>query len=446
MSENHKSMFLKCKYFTILLSVLFVGLYSCNSSQSDENKDETTTSKLDFDAENAELTLPKGFKTVVVAEELGPVRHIAVRDNGDIYGALYSPHDGHTIVALRDTDGDGVADEVKYFGDLMKGTGMRIHGGYLYYGSDTAIVRYRLKEGELLPEGEPETIVKLFEQNQHEARSLAFDDKGNMYVNIGVPSNACQVEDRTKGSPGQKPCPLLEQYAAIWKFDANKLNQTQQNGGQRYVSGIRNCVALDWNTHSNHLYAVMHGRDQLSQFYPDLYSQEEGAELPGEEFLMFKEGANYGWPYTYWDGQANEFKVAPEYGGDGKKVPSEKYEAPMMAFDAHMAPNGLHFYAGSQFPDKYKNGAFVAFHGSWNRSPEPQKGYKVMFVPFGGDQPSGDGEVFANGFSGADGDLFNPSDAKHRPCGLAEGPDGSLYVSDDAGGTIFRIVYVGEKG
>jgi len=105
-----------------------------------------------------------------------------------------------------------------------------------------------------------------------------------------------------------------------------------------------------------------------------------------------------------------------------------------------MAPNGLLFYSGNMFPEKYKNGAFVAFHGSWNRSPEKQEGYYVAFVPFKNGKPSGPWEVFADGFAGVE-TVMSPKQAVHRPCGLAQGPDGALYVSDDVKGTIYKIIY-----
>lgn len=430
--------------YALYLAVLGVfGLFSCNNS-ANKNSQKGSDS-LQFAKDNFDLKLPDGFKTVVVAEDIGAARHIAVRDNGDIYIALNALHDGNSIVALRDTTNDGKADVIKYFGDLSRGTGMRIHNGYLYYGSDTAVVRYKLESGSLLPDTTAELMASFPIQHMHEAKSIAFDQSGNMYVNVGAPSNACQVKDRTKGSPGQDPCPLLEYHAAIWKFKADQPGQTQQNGGSRYVTGIRNCVALDWNPAVNKLYAVMHGRDQLHQFYPQYYTEKEGAELPAEEFLLFKEGADYGWPYAYYDEFQKKMIVCPEYGGDGKKAaPEGKYEDPIMAFPGHWAPNGLMFYTGKQFPEKYKNGAFVAFHGSWNRSPLPQKGFDVVFVPFNGDHPSGDYTVFAGGFAKAD-TLKSPGDAAHRPSGLAQGPDGSLYVTDDANGTVFRIVYAANK-
>lgn len=130
----------------------------------------------------------------------------------------------------------------------------------------------------------------------------------------------------------------------------------------------------------------------------------------------------------------------PEYGGDGSKTLDSNFIDPAAAYPAHMAPNGLLFYTGAMFPEKYKNGAFIAFHGSWNRSPEPQAGYFVVFQPFKNGKPDGEWEVFADGFSGSP-DSTASGHAVHRPCGLAQGPDGALYVTDDNKGTIFKITY-----
>jgi glucose/arabinose dehydrogenase len=427
------------KYYFSLAFGLLLGLASCQNA----SHEKAAAVSLQYAADNAGLTLPDGFQVVEVAHDIGAARHMAVRDNGDLYVALNAQHQGHTIAALRDTDGDGKADVIKYFGDLDRGTGIGIRNGYLYYGSDTAIVRYKLIADSLLPDPKAELIASLPVQHEHSAKSFAFDNAGNLYVNVGAPSNACQVEDRTKGSPGQNPCPLLDNHAGIWRFSADKLGQTQDNGGSRYVTGTRNCVALAWNPSVDKLYAVMHGRDQLYQLYPQYYTAEQSAELPAEEFLMFKEGANYGWPYAYYDEFQKKLMVCPEYGGDGKKAaPEGKYEDPIMAFPGHWGPNGLKFYTGTQFPSQYQHGAFIAFHGSWNRAPRPQQGYSIVYVPFEGDHPSGDYQVFASGFTGAD-SLQNPGDAKYRPSGLALGNDGSLFVSDDSHGTIFRIVYTG---
>jgi len=157
--------------------------------------------------------------------------------------------------------------------------------------------------------------------------------------------------------------------------------------------------------------------------------------------LLVREGSNFGWPYCYYDGMQRKKVLAPEYGGDGRKI--ERCSAtddPIMAFPAHYAPNDVLFYTGNMFPEKYKNGAFIAFHGSWNRAPLPQQGFNIVFVPFKGLFPSGPWEVFATGFAGVE-TVLNTGDAKHRPCGLAQGPDGSLYIADDVKGRIYRIIY-----
>lgn len=427
----------------LLIVLLGLSLVWTTGCKGPSGNGQGALAGLKFDSANGGLKLPEGFNVVVVAEDLGKARHLVVRDNGDIYVALNSRKGGGGIAALRDTNNDGQADMIKYFGDY-DGNGIGIHDGYLYFASDTSVVRYKLREDELLPDPQAELIASFPVQHEHSAKSFAFDGSGNMYVNVGAPSNACQVEDRTKGSPGQQPCPLLEFHAGIWRFDANQPGQTQQNGGYRYSTGLRNCVALAWNPHVDKLYAAMHGRDQLAQLFPQYYTEEESAELPAEEFLLLKDSANYGWPYVYYDQRQQKLMVAPEYGGDGKTpADSGKYEDPIMAFPGHWGPNGLLFYTGHQFPADYLNGAFIAFHGSWNRAPLPQQGYKVVFVPFNGDHPSGDYQVFADGFKGAD-TLKSPGDAKHRPVGVAQGPDGSLYISDDAGGTIWRVVYTGK--
>jgi glucose/arabinose dehydrogenase len=394
--------------------------------------------------EDAGIRVPTGFDGKVFADDLGRARHLAVRDNGDVYVALRTPTEGGGMAALRDENGDGTADQVGYFGEHA-GTGIAIRGGFLYASSDRAIFRYPLPEGgALVPDGPPEIVVEGFpEQRAHASKAFAFDDSGHLYVNVGAPSNACQEQDRTEGSPGQEPCPLLEQHAGLWRFDADKTGQSFADG-ERFVTGTRNIVALDWNPEADALYFVMHGRDQLHQLFPDRYTAEESAELPAEELHRAREGANYGWPYTYWDQRAGQRMVAPEYGGDGQTAAEEgRYAAPLLAFPGHWAPNDLLFYTAEEgFPAPAAGGAFIAFHGSWNRAPLPQRGYQVVFVPFDGATPTGDWVVFADGFKGAE-VLADPDDAEFRPMGLAQGPDGALYIADSVEGRIWRVTHEG---
>jgi glucose/arabinose dehydrogenase len=393
--------------------------------------------------EETGIRVPEGFDAKVFADNLGRARHIAVRDNGDVFVALREQNEGGGVVVLRDADGDGIADHSVYFGEHA-GTGIAIHDGFVYVSSDDAIYRYALPEveHELAPAGPPETVVDGFPvQRSHASKAFVIDDSGNLYVNVGAPSNACQVQDRTPGSPGEEPCSLLEEHAGLWRFDADKTDQAFADG-LRFVTGTRNIVALDWNPQVGELYFVMHGRDQLHELYPDLYTVEQSAELPAEELHIAREGANYGWPYTYWDHQMGQRVVGPEYGGDGQTAAYDGYEAPLLAFPGHRAPNDLLFYTAESFPAQAQGGAFIAFHGSWNRAPLPQEGYNVVFVPFEGAEPAGDWSVFVDGFKGAE-VLEDEDDAEFRPMGLAQGPDGALYIADSVQGRIWRVTYEG---
>ena len=151
---------------------------------------------------------------------------------------------------------------------------------------------------------------------------------------------------------------------------------------ERYASGIRNPEGLDFDA-SGRFYATQHGRDQLHEDWPELYTAQQGFNLPAEEVVIVKEGAWYGWPKCYFDPEQQKMVLAPEFGGDGgKKIGDcDKAEPPIAAFPAHWAPNDLKIYKGSQFPKAYDGGAFIAFHGSWNRAPGPQGGYNIVFQP-----------------------------------------------------------------
>ncbi len=395
------------------------------------------------------IRLPAGFTATIFTDGLDRPRYIAVRDNGDVYVALRSgrqqiaPEDSEGgIIGLRDTDGDGRADRTERFGRGDVDTGVAIHAGYLYFSSAVAVYALPLT-GDLKPSGEPELVVGGFADSGggHTAKPMTFDGEGHMYVQAGVPSNSCQQQDRIAGSPGQSPCPQLEQYGGVWRFIAGSRNQDQLSDGIRYSTGHRNVVALEWNPLVNQLYLVMHGRDQLDILWPDYYTAAQRAELPAEELHAVSQGDNLGWPYTYYDQIRGERMVSPEYGGDGK-TPAEpgKYKDPLIGFPGHWAPNDLIFYTGTQFPEKYRGGAFIAFHGSWNR--DVQDGYSVVFVPLTDGKPSGQWEIFADDFE-SDSAISSPADAAHRPSGLAQGLDGSLYIGDDVGGRIWKVRYTG---
>ncbi len=392
------------------------------------------------DSDNAGLTLPAGFCAVVVADQVGAPRHLAVAPNGDLFVALETRRGGPPgVLALRDTTGDGKADVVAHFG-TAGGTGIALGKGVLYFATRSTVLRYAMRGGQLTPLGEPQVVARdLPSDGNHTAKSLALSPDGRtLFVNFGSASNSCQVADRMLESPGRDPCPELAYRSGIWRFDADKTNQTGASG--RYATGIRNAVGLAFAP-DGQLWATQHGRDQLGQNWPKLFTLEQSAERPSEELLRVNEGDDFGWPYCYHDGALGHLVLAPEYGGDGKQAGvCARKEEPAVAFPAHWAPDGLAFYAGTQFPARYAGGAFIAFHGSWNRAPLPQAGFRVVFVPFKDGAPAGGGayETFADGFWHEDG-----AGPQHRPVGLAVGPDGSLYITDDAAGRIWRVMYKG---
>ncbi len=397
---------------------------------------------------NGGLFLPDGFEALVVADSVGLTRHLAVNTNGDIYIKLRVTTGDAGNMALRDTNSDGKMDLFQRFGNYPNdgsfATEMRIHKGYLYFSSEQVVYRQKLSPSSLIPDGIPEVLVVDQHPIQwHNAKSLAFDNKGGMFVTFSAPTNNCEdwnsvVGNETANVKGHSPCPETIEQAAIWKFDEAKLNQTQAMG-KKFASGLRSVVAISWNDADNQLYAIQHGRDYLHEHAPQYFSQWENAVLPAEEFVKIKLGENYGWPYTYYDPFQHKKLLAPEYGGDGKKE-AKGFANPIMGLPAHWAPNDLLFYKGNQFPERYKKGAFVAFHGSTNRTPYVQAGYIVAFIPFENGKPHDVWEVFADGFAGVD-SIVTMNDAKYRPMGLSEGPDGSLYISESKKGKIWRILF-----
>lgn len=399
------------------------------------------------DPDNGGLRLPDGFCALVVADDLGPARHLTVAPNGDLYVATLGARGGGQsaeapapLVALRDVNGDGKYEVKERFGD-SGATGIALRNGYLYVGTPTSVVRYKMTTGALKPAGSAEVIVgDLPVQRQHEDKGIAFDGRGGLYVNVGAPSNACQSPDRRPKVPGQDPCPLLDTHGGIWKFDENKPGQ-QQADGTRYATGLRQMPALAW--HDGALYVAMNNRDQLDTLWPDLFKTEDNVRRPSEPLYRVEPGSNFGWPYCFHDFTQNKLVLNPEYGGDGKTVGRcSQFKEPIAVYPPHWAPVALMFYTGTQFPQKYRGGAFIAFHGSWNRSPMPQDGYNVTFQPMANGKASGKYEIFASGFAGQD-PLMRPNEATYRADGVAQGPDGSLYISESQKGRIWRVLYRG---
>jgi glucose/arabinose dehydrogenase len=384
------------------------------------------------------IKLPKGFCATVFAESAGPMRHLAVRKNGDVVvGVLDQRRQPGGVLLLRDTNHDGHADLAVRFGE-----GGGVHGiaiaedSLLYTSTAGAVVRYRFADS-LGPRKRVDTVVMGLVTRPIPSHSLAIDMRGNLIVNVGAASNGCAGAEGA-GVPGKNPCPELQTAGGIWSFRTDKLNQ-QIAEGSRIATGLHNAVALTVNPADSMVYAVSHGRDGLHDLWPALYSEEENAVAAAEEMIRIATvRADFGWPYCYYDYNKGMRVLAPEYGGDKERTDRcDRLVQPLVPFPAHWAPMAMVFYSGKMFPAGYQHGAFIAFHGSAFRAPLPQEGYHVVFLQFKNGMAA-DYSAFATGF---DGGMSSPEGAAHRPAGLAVGPDGALYVSDDKGGRIWKITY-----
>ena len=400
------------------------------------------------------LRLPAGFHAVVIAEALGPIRHLAVRGNGNIY--ISTPRDqqgngkGAGIIALH-LDAANRVDQVQHFGSVDGGTGIRFFNDALYASSPSTIYRFTFNGNELIPTKEPDIIVDGMPTSHPGSnltnRLIAFDGKGSLFVALDGSGNLCTQTQTPPGAGATEsttpvalnPCPDLGKRSGVWRFSATKIGQRFPADGEQLATGIRDMTSLDWSPLDGNLYGIMHGRDYSHRFWPDIFSVEDDDRVADEMHRITK-GTNFGWPYTYYDGARNLRLVAPEYGGDGKKSPAAgTYSTPVQTFHSRrVAPVDLLFYTGKQFPERYRGGAFIVLHGTGNKS-----GYDVVFVPFDRSGKAGSPTVFADGFAAFDSSKPNPGPAKYRPVGAAAGPDGSLYIADSQKGRVWRISYDG---
>jgi glucose/arabinose dehydrogenase/cytochrome c5 len=404
--------------------------------------------------DNGGLSLSPGFCATVFADNLGHVRHMAITPQGELYvntwsGVYYvgqpAPAGGF-LIALKDSKGAGKADQIARFGQteadgVHGGTGIALYKGYVYAEVNDKIVRYKIPAASPVPTGQPEVVLSGMPLGgDHPMHPFVIDPKGQIFVDMGTATNACQAQNRKAGVPGQDPCTEKETRGGVWRYDADKLGQAFSSK-ERYATGIRNGEGFAFDA-AGRLFVTQHGRDQLPGNWPKLYPDlKHATELPSEELMLVTSGGDYGWPNCYYDGFQKKLVLAPEYGGDGGKAVGvcARKIAPVAAYPAHWAPNDLAIYTAKAFPAPYQGGAFIAFHGSWNRAPEPQAGYNVVFQPLASGKASGDYIIFADGFAGQ----RDPAKARFRPTGLLVGPDGALYISDDVKGRIWRVTYRG---
>jgi glucose/arabinose dehydrogenase len=409
----------------------------------------------DCAADNGGLTLPPGFCATVFADHLGHARHLTVAGDGTVYVNTWDTADyfpnapapaGGFVVALKDRDGDGVADVIERFGSTRRrggqgGTGIALWHGALYAEEGSTIVRYALTPGQSAPQGAGEVVLAdLPMTGDHPMHPFVIDKDGLLLVNSGSATNTCESPNRQPGAKGADPCLEQRTRGGIWAYRADRTGQ-HFSPAERWATGIRNTGGMAFDG-AGRLFATQHGRDQLSQNWPALYTGEQGAELPNEILFSPFKGADYGWPTCYFDAGQGRHVLAPEYGGDGGKTQGRcaGKTLPVAAYPAHWAPNDVAIYTAQGFPGAYAQGAFIAFHGSWNRAPAPQDGYLVAFQPLRDGKPAGAWIRFADGFAG---EYREPGRATHRPAGLAVGPDGALYIADDVRGTIWRVTYHG---
>jgi glucose/arabinose dehydrogenase len=338
-------------------------------------------------------TVPPGFRLTVFAANFKRPRWLTVAPNGDIFLADTGAGE---IVVLRDPQHTGGAQEREVFADGMKRPfGIAFREDYVYVGNMNEVVRFRYDPKTSKRLGEKEHLLDL-PSGGHDTRSLAFSADGkHLFIGVGSASNIDTGED-----------PLR---AAVTICDPDGKN------ARLYATGLRNPVGLALEPVTGEIWTTVNERDEL------------GDNLPPDYFTSLKDGGFYGWPYSY-IGNNVDPRVKPQQ-------PDLVARAiiPDVLLGAHVAPLQFAFYTGKQFPESYRGGAFVAEHGSWNRA--TRSGYQIAFVAFKNGKPSADPVPFMTGL------VPDPTgtDVSGRPVGVTVAPDGSLLVSDDGAGVVYRI-------
>jgi glucose/arabinose dehydrogenase len=351
---------------------------------------------------DAKLYVPKGFRVNVFAEgDFVYPRWMALAPNGDVF---VSDSRANRVVVLRDTNKDGKADQRWIWSDkLSQPFGMAFHEDWFYVANTDSIVRFKYTAGQTEADGEPEKVVELTAggYNQHWTRNVIFSPDGKkMFVAIGSATNVSVEEDPRR--------------AAISVYDPDGKNH------RIYAGGLRNPIGLAWNPVNGELWTAVNERDAI------------GDDLVPDFATSVKEGGFYGWPYAY-IGPNEE----PRRKGEAPEL-VKKTLVPDVLFRSHVAALGIVFYTGNMFPRVYHNDAFVAFHGSWNRS--KLSGYKIVRIPFKDGKPVMNAyEEFVSGWLPDE----TSNEVWGRPVGLLVHADGSLLITDDGAMKIWRVYYSG---
>jgi len=394
------------KRITILLLIVLVALAIAAAAQRPNLPQPFATLSVRNSAqivtkpENTQLKVPAGFSVTLFADNLQGPRTMLYAPNGDLFVAQSRVG---SVLVLRDTNNDGEPDARTTYAQGLNGVfGMAFHDGYLYLGRTDSIVRYKYKDGDTQAQGTPEKIVDM-PTGGHSTRNIVFSRDGKkMYVAVGSASNK---------SDGEEP-----RRAAVSEYNPDG------TGHRVFASGLRNPVALTLYPGTDTIWVSVNERDTL------------GDDLVPDYVTSVKDGAFYGWPYSYIGSNYD-----PEHNGKRPDL-VQRAVVPDVLLPAHAAAVGLAFYTGTQFPQRYRNGAFIGLHGSWNRS--KLAGYRIAFVPFQNGKPSGPVEDFVTGWIINDG---NPGTAWGRPVSPFVAKDGSLLVSDDGANKIWRVRYTGSR-
>jgi glucose/arabinose dehydrogenase len=394
------------RLFTLAILCLFATLPACTLRIGGPNRltdaPAPTTIPLAQTAETEVLTghnapekpiaLPPGFVISVFASGLQSPRMMAIGPDQALYVA---ERGANRIVRLPDLDADGNADRIEVVAEeLSAPSSLAFHpDGSLYVGETPRILRLSKPDGQGVFQ-ERQVIIRGLPVEGHNTRTVLVSPDGeHLFVSVGSSCNVCEEEDPRR--------------AAILRYNPDG------SGEEIYATGLRNAVGIAFRPGTEELWATNNGRDML------------GDDLPPETINLVKSGDDFGWPRCH----AGRI-IDPEYGGEQG---CQGVTPPVVEMQAHSAPLGLAFYTGEQFPKEYRDDLFVAFHGSWNRS--VPTGYKVVRIPIEDGKP-GPVQDFAVGW-------LSGGSAWGRPVDVITAPDGSLFISDDGGGIIYRIVYRG---